>query len=614
MAAKMKRMLFSMQHDRNEPLGVMHLQGLARQHGVDARTILHKDFDFEPLMGEIRSFKPDLVGFSIWTGAHVQCFAAADRIQEMGIPVVFGGPHVTYYTDECLAHCNWAVKGKGYRPLRRILYGEIPPAPNDQPGVLIFDQNAMAEGWPAPYRDQVYRDYPELRDDPQGNVFSTEGCVYLCTYCNSPENNLMYGGFKKVYAEQELDQVIRDAQDLRDRWGKKKIYFQDDIFGFKIDEVLKPFRERWRREVGLPFHCQMRPEMMKVTPNGDRLQLIREAGCTGMSVAIESAIPFIREHVLLRKMDDELIESGFRRAKALGLNMRSEQISMKPFDSEETDLQLLLLNNRMRLDGVDMMWLTLFTAYGETPIGKIVHKMGFSVNNKDMFKPTSYYDRSWIRHSLDGPIHIEPVVRPLPNPRGKDDSPLFHMHARPKQPGGDIYTDETVDLYMDSNTNPDVVGELRFRTPESNADYVANGAMFQRVINFLHRIPNVENLARRWREANRNGGWTWENLGRLTEQHLREQGYAADIPGWRQKLADGLGCEAEGMPEPIAQNPFYFCVFPDGPRLAEEFQKKGVFEKEPAQMFSRTESITRGWAFHHRVSPTEPAEPPIINV
>ena len=243
--ATMKGVLFSMQHDRNEPLGVMHLQGLARQHGMDARTVLHKNFDFEPLFAEVRSFKPDAVLFSIWTGAHMQCFEAADYIRrEYQVPVVFGGPHVTYYSEECLTHCNIAVKGKGYRPLRRILYGEIVPAEFDEPGVLVFDQNAMAEGWPAPYRDQIYEDYPELRDDPQGNVFSTEGCVYLCTYCNSPENNRQYGGFNNFWAVQELDQVIQDAIQLRDRWGKQKIYFQDDIFGFKIDEVLKPFVRR----------------------------------------------------------------------------------------------------------------------------------------------------------------------------------------------------------------------------------------------------------------------------------------------------------------------------------------------------------------------------------
>ncbi|MBX4216004.1 cobalamin B12-binding domain-containing protein, partial [Candidatus Parcubacteria bacterium] len=80
-----------------EPLGILHLAGLARTIGCEVNVELIPDNDFSGLYKKVEEWKPDFVGFSIWTGWHLQTFAACDIVRGMGPHVIIGGPHVTYF-------------------------------------------------------------------------------------------------------------------------------------------------------------------------------------------------------------------------------------------------------------------------------------------------------------------------------------------------------------------------------------------------------------------------------------------------------------------------------------------------------------------------------------
>ena len=110
-----------------EPLGLLHLIGLAKSIGCEADVELIPDNNFTGLYRRVKEWKPDFVGFSIWTGWHLQTFDACDQVRTMGPQVIIGGPHVTYFTDGCAKHADYVVRGDGFRNFRRILQGEIGP-------------------------------------------------------------------------------------------------------------------------------------------------------------------------------------------------------------------------------------------------------------------------------------------------------------------------------------------------------------------------------------------------------------------------------------------------------------------------------------------------------
>ena len=104
-----KRLILVGKHAVIEPLGILYLLGLARSLGWTCEVVLIRGNDFAPLHDLVASFRPDLVGFSVWTGYHRAAFAAADRVRAAGGAVVYGGPPATHLAHDCAAPATPAL-------------------------------------------------------------------------------------------------------------------------------------------------------------------------------------------------------------------------------------------------------------------------------------------------------------------------------------------------------------------------------------------------------------------------------------------------------------------------------------------------------------------------
>lgn len=582
-----------------EPLGLLYLAGLASSIGCEVDVELVPDNDFSELYARVASWKPDFVGFQIWTGWHLQTFVACDRVRRMGTKVLIGGPHATYFTDECGKHADWVVRGEAFRSFRRILQGELPPG-------VHFDKEQLADGFPMPNREIVYHKYPLLRDSRIRSIITSLGCPYACSYCYAPEWNKMYFGFD--HHQRPVDELIREALEIRDRWGAQMVYFQDDIFGYSMT-WLADFAERWPKEVGIPWHCQVRLELTRHAVGDRRLDLFKKGGCTGITLAIESGDPFLREHVLNRPMSEELILEGCAKIKSRGITLRLEQILAIPFSTLETDLSTLRLNNVIN---PEMAWTSILAPYGGTLMGEIANSFGFYKGNNDDLHQL-FFDRSVMRHSKTARHIIEPVVRSIEARRM--DSPLRRMEAQEVSPlVVDVYPRDTRNEFSKKHLpGPAALCRFEFMDDAENEWYADQTVVLQRLFMWCSLVPKGDLLAEKFVSLPRES-WTWPILGQVAKKHFEIIGRGDDAKKWEQELTHALRCSSpDELPRVVRDNPYYFTFFPSSAEFAEQVIESGAvnIDAPPGRQFDELGGVARRWLFERSLYKIVPASEPI---
>jgi len=592
-----------------EPLGLLHLIGLATSLGCEVEVELVPNNDFTSLYKRVEEWKPDFVGFQIWTGWHLQTFAACDRVREMGTRVIIGGPHVTYFTDECARHADYVIRGDGFRNFRRVLQGEIGPG-------VYFDTEQLAEKFPMPNRTIVYDKYPVLRDSPIRSMITSVGCPFTCSYCYAPEWNKMYGGFH--HTQRSVDDIIREGVEIRDRWGANMVYLQDDIFGFDYKIWLPEFARRWKEEVGIPFHCQIRLELTRYRAGDERLDSFVDAGCTGITLAIESGDAFLREHVLHREMSDELILEGCAKIRSRGMTLRTEQILAVPFSNLETDLSTLDLNNRI---GPEMAWTSILAPYGGTEMGDVAKAFGYYKGENDDLHEL-FFDRSVMRHSKTAKTVIEPVVRAmvqankaLERAQRHKASPLSRLHTREVAPFVMEVSvrDERDEFSRAHLPGPKPLCTIEFMTDEENDRYADQIVILQRLFMWFSLIPSARDFAEKYIMLPREE-WTWARLGEIAKEHFDLIGKGEEAQRWVDELQGTLGCRSlSELPSVVRDNPYYFVFFPSSAEFAKHVAKSDAVHEsaEPGRQFDELGGVARRWLFARSLYKVESATRPI---
>ena len=64
----------------------------------------------------------DLVGISSTTATQPSAYRLTDLLESAGVPVVLGGPHVSFRQDEALTHAHYVVRGEGQATMLELVH------------------------------------------------------------------------------------------------------------------------------------------------------------------------------------------------------------------------------------------------------------------------------------------------------------------------------------------------------------------------------------------------------------------------------------------------------------------------------------------------------------
>lgn len=364
-----------------DPMGIMLLSALAKEKGHETEVSVLADGD---LKEKVKKFRPDVAAFSAKTGEHKYYLAANDVIKNIspGIRTVIGGPHATFFPEIIEKYPFDALcVGEGDDAWPELLDAFDKKTSFDNIPNIVTKNNFNREKPPhirmkrrelddLPFldRDLFYRN-TRLGRFPMRSFMVGRGCPYKCTYCFNHKYNMLYKGKGTLVSRMSVDRVVAELKELKSKYETQFIKFYDDIFVMQDDEWLDEFSVKYSREIGLPFHCLMRANLL----TEPILVKLKKAGLASLSMSIESGNDAIRNEVLKRNMTKETMTEAFDLCAKHDIPTFSNTIFAIPGTTLKEDIESLDLNLRCKVTFGEF---PLFFPYPETELAKYAIKRG----------------------------------------------------------------------------------------------------------------------------------------------------------------------------------------------------------------------------------------------
>lgn len=282
-------------------LGSFILAGLAnRRASWSARVFIegrqHLDLD----AWIARHGRPDVVGISTVTPTAKRGYALAGECRARGIPVLLGGPHVTFLPDEALAHADLVVRGEGEIAMDALLdlwsegyveatdprYATVPNlSRKDASGVARHNELAP---WITDLDSLPVPDF-SLADGTADCVIggkktvmvqTSRGCPFDCSFCS------VTGMFGRKFRHRSVEATLRELRpyNTRDHF----IFICDDNFTANKRHARALLEAMVADGFRCPWSTQVRAD---VAQDPELVRLMKRAGCHTVFVGFESVNP-----------------------------------------------------------------------------------------------------------------------------------------------------------------------------------------------------------------------------------------------------------------------------------------------------------------------------------
>jgi len=375
----MARLLF-LQEVAFEYVGVMCLSAYVKSKGHECDILIASE-EGADFYNKIKCYQPDAIGVSAMTGFHTTYLKMAEKVKSMmPVPVIFGGPHPTFF-PEVIEHpaIDAVCRGEGEETLADFLDtidqgGDITAIPNlwtKRNGAVIRNevrcgQNQLDE-YPSADRE-IYYKYKYLRNYPTKPFITGRGCPYLCSFCFNRDFNQMYKGKMKMLRRISPEKTVQEVLDCQKKYPLHKIFFNDDIFIMQKD-WLEAFVPLYREKVGLPYACNVRANLV----DEERVKLLKESNCYLVMWGIESGVEKRRREILNKNISDEQIRRAAALFRKYDIKMKSFNIMGSPGETLAEAVQTIKLNAEVK---IDFPWCSILQPYPRTKIAEIAQEKG----------------------------------------------------------------------------------------------------------------------------------------------------------------------------------------------------------------------------------------------
>jgi radical SAM superfamily enzyme YgiQ (UPF0313 family) len=297
-------------------------------------------------------FAADLVGLSTITSTAPRSYEFARAARKAGIPVVMGGPHVTFLTNEALQNCDYVIRGEADDLIvefaRRIETKEsmegLPSLSWHRGEEVVHNPSATACVDVAALPEPDLALIQGYKDDGVVPVQTSRGCPFDCKFCSVTK---MFG---REYRFQSTEKVMTQLRRLRNRY----VFFYDDNFTANRKRAKDLCRAMIAEDLRLKWSAQVRCD---AADDPELMDLMARAGCYYVYIGMESVSPAALK-CYNKRQSVEQIEAAIHAFDRHNIRIHGMFIFGADEDTTETVRQTARFARRHQLASAQFMILT----------------------------------------------------------------------------------------------------------------------------------------------------------------------------------------------------------------------------------------------------------------
>lgn len=289
---------------------------------------------------------PDLVALSFFSGFARHAYDLADRYRALGVKVVAGGPHVSYWVEEALEHVDAVVVGEA----ESVWPGLLDDAARGALARVYRGEPSDLAGLPTPRYDLL-----EPRFMVRRVIQATRGCPFKCSFCAVPDLN---PGFRM----RPVTEVMRDVET-----GGFSLPWQERVAWFWDDNLL--VQRRWAKDLLGAMRGAGRwwltQASIDIVDDRDLMDRMEQSGCIGIFLGIESFDADALRSVDKRQNQVARYRDAVQKLHDRGICVMAGFIA--GFDGQ-TPAAVVDMADRLQEVGIDVPFLSILTPFRGTPL------------------------------------------------------------------------------------------------------------------------------------------------------------------------------------------------------------------------------------------------------
>ncbi len=358
------------QRNLNENLAAMYLSACLKKEGHQVNCFI--EAEEKDLVSAVKAWEPEIIGFTVISGVHGWCIEIAEKLKTDDNLIIFGGPHTTFFPEVihkqpvdaiCIGEGEGAIVDIVRYYKDPTAFAKIENLWVKQDGVVYKNEvRCFIEDLDTvPYPDrEIFYKYPSLAKNSRKTIMCSRGCPYSCTFCFNSAYRKIYKGKGTYTRYRSAENVLTEIKELRDKWGLKSVFIQDDTF--IVDKVwVKDFMLKYKKEIGLPFTALIRADLV----DEDIVASLADAGCVVVHFGIESGNPKLRNLLLKKGVTNEQILATAMLLKKHKIRFKTYNILKLPGETIDQAFETVRLNSKI---GVDFPWASIFLPYPKTEL------------------------------------------------------------------------------------------------------------------------------------------------------------------------------------------------------------------------------------------------------